>query len=106
MSETKDPIGQIQEWLNDAEKAEISNHNAMCLATVDQDNNPSNRFVLLKDINERGLVFYTNYESNKSKDMMDNENVATTLWWDKLNKSVRVKGKVWRISDEENDQYY
>ena len=68
------PIIQFKDWFNLASKKEINDPNAMCLSTISNDNKPHSRMVLLKDFNEKGFVFYTNYESNKGKDIYSNKN--------------------------------
>merc|ERR1711990_1299141 len=101
-----DPIVQMQKWLDEAIQAGVEEPNAMCLATVGKDMKPSNRYVLLKGLDQRGLTFFTNYESKKSLQMVENPNVAVTFWWTLMERSVRVEGKVSKITDKENDDYY
>jgi pyridoxamine 5'-phosphate oxidase len=80
--------------------------NAMVLATVDQHNHPSARTVLLKDLDERGLVFFTNYESRKGRDIASNPSVALVFNWLPLERQVRIEGTVERVSAEESDAYF
>jgi len=105
MSRTN-PITQFDSWLQDALGAEPSNHNAMALATVAPDGRPSTRMVLLKDHDERGFVFYTNYTSQKGRELKANPNAALCFHWKSLGRQVRIEGPVEPVSDAEADTYY
>ncbi|MEM7658438.1 MAG: pyridoxamine 5'-phosphate oxidase [Bacteroidota bacterium] len=99
------PFEQFESWLKAAiEHCQIE-PNAMTLATV-EDGRPTTRVVLLKGLDARGLMFYTNYESRKAQDMGKNPFVCLNFWWPELERQVRVEGKVERLSDEESDQYF
>jgi pyridoxamine 5'-phosphate oxidase len=89
---TKDPIAEFKAWLAEAEASEPVNPNAMALATVDKDGRPSVRMVLLKGVDERGFVFYTNLESRKSLDIEANAEASLCFYWKTLGKQVRSGG--------------
>lgn len=103
---TDNPYDLFHEWLKEAEKQELNDHNAMALATSDKDGWPSVRMVLLKGLDDRGLVFYTNAESKKGEDLAENPKAAICLHWKSLRKQIRVVGEVENVTDEEADQYY
>jgi len=108
MDSTKlnDLIIEFKDWLAEAEKSEPNDANAMSIATVDADGQPSVRMVLLKDVDERGFVFYTNYESQKGSEILNNPKVALCFHWKSLRRSVRVNGTAEQVSDEEADAYF
>ena len=93
-------------WFRDAEKSEPNDPNAMCLATVDKDNFPAARMVLLKGHDERGFVFYTNSESQKGLQLQNNMKAALCFYWKSLKKQIRIQGNVELVSKEEADFYY
>lgn len=101
-----DPIQQFKVWLADAEQSEPDNHNAMTLATADADGRPSARMVLLKDVDERGFVFYTNLTSHKGRELAVNPHVALVFHWKSLTRQVRVEGAVEPVADQEADDYF
>lgn len=101
-----DPLEQFAVWFDDALKADIHEPNAMTLATVDAENKPAARIVLLKGFDERGFVFYTNYLSQKGLEISNNPNAALVFWWDKLERQVRISGETEKISAEESDAYF
>ena len=100
------PIIQFKEWFNLAISKEINDPNAMCLSTISSDNKPHSRMVLLKDYNDEGFVFYTNYESNKGNDISINSNVCLNFHWKSLLRQVRIEGIIEKLSDEASDKYY
>lgn len=100
-----DPMIQLGLWLDDARNAKAIEPSAMTLATVDANNHPSARIVLLRGL-DSGLVFYTNYLSRKGSELSENANAAACFWWGKLERQVRVEGIVEKVSDEESDQYF
>ena len=104
-SET-DPIAHFNAWFVEAEKAEPNDPNAMTLATVGPDGMPSARMVLLKGVDERGFVFYTNFESRKGRQLLDHPKAALCFHWKTLRRQVRVRGPVESVSDAEADAYY
>lgn len=109
LSETdvnNNPIEQFKTWWNEAIESEIAEPNAMTLATCSREGKPSARIVLLKGINENGLIFYTNYNSRKGKEMEENSFVSLVFLWKEIERQVRVEGKVKKISEEESDVYF
>ena len=100
------PIIQFKEWFNLAISNEINDPNAMCLSTISSDNKPHSRMVLLKDYNDEGFVFYTNYESNKGNDISINSNVCLNFHWKSLLRQVRIEGTIEKLSEEISDKYY
>ncbi|MEM6811526.1 MAG: pyridoxamine 5'-phosphate oxidase [Pseudomonadota bacterium] len=102
----ENPYDLFKEWLTMAEESEPNDPNAMCLATTSKDGYPNARMVLLKGLDERGFVFYTNAESRKGQELDDNDYAALCFHWKSLRKQVRVQGKVVEIDSEEADQYY
>jgi pyridoxamine 5'-phosphate oxidase len=100
------PIGQFSEWMQEAIDADLLDVNAMTLATADKNGVPSARIVLLKSIDKKGLVFFTNYESNKAKDLAENPNASVMFFWKELERQVRVKGIVEKISKKESEEYF
>ena len=104
--ENLNPIIQFKEWFNLAISKEINDPNAMCLSTISSDNKPHSRMVLLKDYNDEGFVFYTNYESNKGNDISINSNVCLNFHWKSLLRQVRIEGTIEKLSEEISDKYY
>lgn len=102
----KQPLDQFRLWFDQAIKAEVLEANAMTLATVDPDGRPSTRVVLLKGLDERGLVWYTNYESRKGLALAVSPWAALQFFWPDLERVVRIEGRVSKISPEESDAYY
>jgi pyridoxamine 5'-phosphate oxidase len=102
----REPAGLIRAWLADATEAGIYLANAMVIATVGASGTPSSRTVLLKDADDRGLVFYTNYRSRKGREISANGRVACLLVWPDLARQVRVNGMASMISPEESDRYF
>ena len=100
-----DPMRQFRVWFNDAEAAAIHEANAMTLATVSAEGQPSARTVLLKGL-DHGFVFYTNYESRKGHDLAANPNAAILFFWKELERQVRVEGPVAKVSREETARYF
>ncbi len=105
-TERNDPFGLFQEWLADAVKSEPNDPNAMSLATVDEEGLPDVRMVLLKDADERGFVFYTNYESQKGQEILGTLKAALVFHWKSLRRQVRVRGIVEQVTDAEADAYF
>jgi len=101
-----DPLLQFDQWLQEAIKAEIPEPNAMTLATVGSDLRPSTRIVLIKGCDERGLVFYTNYESRKGIELAGNPFAALQFHWVELERVVRIEGVVEKTPAQESDAYY
>ncbi len=101
-----DPIPQFQRWFDEAVAAGISQPNAMTLATVSRDVQPSARIVLLKRVDKRGFEFYTNYLSRKGRELGENPHAALTFHWEPLGRQVRIEGDAARVSAEESDAYF
>jgi pyridoxamine 5'-phosphate oxidase len=101
-----DPIAELQRWLDEAEQTGLNTPTSMALATVDPDGRPSVRTVLLKGLDERGVVFYTNRNSRKARALEANPRAALVFHWDPLERQVTVEGAVSRVSDEESDAYF
>jgi len=102
----KTPFSLFERWLKDATKAEMLEPNAMCLATVDGRGRPSARMVLLKEYGEDGFVFFTNYASRKGKELEKNPNATLVFYWDKLERQIRIDGKVKKVLKKVSEQYF
>jgi pyridoxamine 5'-phosphate oxidase len=100
-----EPLEPFRRWFDEAWQGEPNAH-AMSLATTAQDGRPSVRAVLLKGLDERGFVFYTNLESRKSKELFSNPHAALSFLWKSLNRQVRVEGIIELVADEEADAYF
>jgi pyridoxamine 5'-phosphate oxidase len=100
------PLNQFQQWLDEAIKSDIPEPTAMTLATVNHDLRPSTRVVLLKGCDERGLVWYTNYQSRKGQELAGNRFAALQFHWVELERVVRIEGRVEKVADTESDEYY
>ena len=101
-----DPIVQFQTWFNEARASGHLQPDAFALSTSSINSRPSVRFLLLKEVRERHFHFFTNYESNKVKDLSENPQAEMAFFWEKLFRQVRVYGKVTRLTGEESDAYW
>jgi pyridoxamine 5'-phosphate oxidase len=101
-----DPIRQFTAWFTDAAGVGLPDANAMSLATAAADGTPSVRVVLLKGFDERGFVFFTNYKSEKARDLEANARAALALYWTQLERQIRISGTVERTSREESAHYF
>lgn len=101
-----DPIAQFSKWLNEAISAQVAEANAMCVSTVSASGRPSSRILLIKDVDSRGITWFTNYESRKGQELNQNPQAAVLFYWIELERQVRIEGRVERISDEESDKYF
>jgi pyridoxamine 5'-phosphate oxidase len=101
-----DPLLQFEQWLNEAIQAELPEPNAMTLATVGSDLRPSTRVVLIKGFDARGIVWYTNFESRKGRELAGNPFAALQFHWVELERVVRIEGVVEQVSAEESDAYF
>jgi pyridoxamine 5'-phosphate oxidase len=101
-----DPVVQFGRWLGDAQAAGLVEPTATALATATADGRPSARMVLLRGVDQRGFVFYTNYESRKAAELAANPRAALVFWWGELQRQVRVEGRVERTSQEESAAYF
>ena len=102
----RDPIKQFQKWFSEARDAKLPLPEAMSLATVTHEGKPTSRMVLLKQVDEDGFVFFTNYRSAKAKEMEANPNVALVFHWSPFERQVRVEGSVTKTSAEESQAYF
>ena len=109
LSETdakKDAIEQFSAWWQDAINSKIDEVNAATLCTATIDGKPAGRIVLLKGFDSEGFVFFTNYNSNKGKELEANPQACLVFFWKELERQIRVDGTIQKISDAENDEYY
>lgn len=106
VAEPDDPIARFEAWMAEAGKTEPNDPNAVCLATSTPDGRPSARMVLLKGVDARGFVFYTNLESRKGGELAANPHAALCFHWKGIGRSVRVEGPVEPVTPEEADAYY
>ncbi len=102
----KDPFRQFDKWFQEASAAKIAEPNAMTLATVSRDGRPSARTVLLKGVDGRGFVFYTNYESRKGRELDANPRAALVLPWVAMERQVLIEGAVTKVTREESAAYF
>ena len=100
------PLDQFRQWLEQALAAELPEPNAMTVATVGPDGRPSTRIVLIKDFDERGIVWYTNYASRKGRELEHAPFAALQFHWVELERVVRIEGRVEKVSAEQSDAYY
>ncbi len=102
----QDPLALFTDWFEEAKRQEPNDPNAMAVASVGEDGMPSLRMVLLKGFDERGFVFYTNYQSRKGEQLLARPKAALLFHWKSLRRQVRIEGPVTRVSDEEADAYF
>ncbi|OKH14530.1 pyridoxamine 5'-phosphate oxidase [Fischerella major NIES-592] len=100
------PFIQFQKWFDEALTAQLLEPNAMTVATATTDGKPSARMVLLKDFDERGFVFFTNYNSHKGQELAENPQAALVFWWAELERQVRICGHVEKVSENDSDRYF
>jgi pyridoxamine 5'-phosphate oxidase len=101
-----DPFAQFRSWLHEAVNGPFLEPTAMALATATRDGRPSVRMVLLKQVDDRGFVFFTNYESRKGEELLQNPHAALLFYWDALERQVRIEGEVERTSQELSREYF
>lgn len=101
-----DPLTLFHRWFDEAKASGSRLPDAMTLATASKDGKPSARMVLLKQVDEEGFVFFTNYRSNKAKELEENPHAALVLYWVQLDRQVRVEGRVERTTAAESDEYF
>ena len=101
-----EPITKVHEWIEEAENNAVSLPHAMNISSVNAEGKPSSRMVLLKRISPEGLIFFTDYEGNKGKQIQTFPFVALTFWWAKTNKQIRIEGQCEKVSEDENDDYF
>lgn len=102
----KDAIAQFGIWWDEAIHCQLTETNAMTLATASADGIPDARIVLLKDFSEKGFVFFTNYNSQKGKELQENNHACLVFFWKELERQVRIKGTVVKVSKEESEVYF
>lgn len=100
------PIDQFTFWWKEATDSAVDEINAMTLCTATADGTPSGRIVLLKGYDEKGFVFFGNYESNKGIELAQNPKASLVFFWKELERQIRIKGTVEKLSDADNDEYY
>ncbi len=100
------PFKQFERWFGEAMQAEVAEPNAMTLATVGDDGRPAARVVLIKDFDDRGFTFYTNYQSRKGGELAQNPFAALLFFWPELERQVRIEGRVSQVDPAESDAYY
>ncbi len=105
-TEADEPFRLFGEWLDEATKSEPRDPTAMALATVDADGMPNVRMVLLKGLDDRGFVFYTNTTSQKGQELGERPKAALVFYWKSLNRQIRVRGQVEPVGDSEADAYF
>jgi pyridoxamine 5'-phosphate oxidase len=103
---SKNPLNQMSLWLHEAIESKSPEPTAMVLSTVDEEGNPDSRVVLLKEISDSGLIFFTNFNSKKGKQIATNQHISAVFLWHKLERQVRIKGKAEKISTEESESYF
>lgn len=101
-----DPLTQFSAWFDDALKGGDNEPNAMTLATADAQGRPSARIVLLKGVDANGLVFFTNYQSRKGQELAANPHASLLFFWPKLERQVRIEGRIEQVSAQESDDYF
>ena len=101
-----EPWELFSSWFEIAREAKILEPNAMILSTVMQDGQPTSRVVLLKDFDQSGLVFFTNYLSQKGDQLAQNPRASTLFWWEPLQRQIRIEGEVVKIDEEDSDAYF
>lgn len=100
------PLVQFQKWFEQALNAQLIEPSAMTLATADRNGRPSARIVLLKALDERGFIFFTNYESRKGRELAENSNAALVFYWAELERQVCIAGDVTKVSRAESEKYF
>jgi pyridoxamine 5'-phosphate oxidase len=105
LPKTKDPHELFDLWFTEACESNIVEPNAMCISTCNN-NKPSSRYVLLKAHDKNGYIFFTNYNSRKGKELLLNPYACLTFWWGDLERSIRIEGKIEKLSDDESDKYF
>lgn len=100
------PLVQFESWFTEAITAQVSSPNAMTLSTASREGIPSARVLLLRDFNEKGFVFYTNYHSRKAMDMEGNPNAAITFFWPEQERQIRIEGTIEKQDSKDSDDYF
>lgn len=100
------PFDMLRQWLDEATDESVKEPTAMVISTATKEGKPSARVVLMRGLDERGLTFYTNYESRKGHELAENPWASATFWWALLERQIRIEGRVERVSKEESDAYF
>lgn len=100
------PIAQFNKWLAEAISAQVAEANAMSVSTASASGRPSSRIILIKEVDQRGFIWFTNYDSRKGQDLQENPQAALLFYWIELERQVRIEGRIERISAEESDKYF
>ena len=103
---SQEPVLKTHDWIQEAKEKGVGLPHALNLASVSQDGQPSSRMVLLKRLSDEGLVFFTDYEGKKGKEINDNSKVAMNFWWAKTDKQIRIEGQCTKVSEEESNEYF
>ena len=103
---SQEPLIKVNKWIQEALSFDVPLPHAMNLSTVDESGQPSSRMVLLKSISDKGIIFYTDYGSQKGKMIKTNPKVALNFWWAKTDKQIRIQGYCIKTSNEESDEYF
>ena len=101
-----EPISKAHEWIQEAQQSGVALPHAMNISSINFHGKPSSRMVLLKRIGPEGFVFFTDYDGNKGKQIIESPYVALNFWWAKTNKQIRIEGKCSKATEEENDEYF
>ena len=102
----ENPVKQFEKWFCEAVDAKVQEPNAMVISTVNSENRPSSRIVLLRNFDEKGFVFYTNYNSRKGKEIENNPYASLNFFWPEVERQIRIEGKLEKHSGEESDKYF
>ena len=103
---SQEPILKTHNWIQEAKEKGVGLPHALNLASVSQEGQPSSRMVLLKRLSDEGLVFFTDYEGKKGKEINENAKVAMNFWWAKTDKQIRIEGQCVKVSEQESDDYF
>ena len=103
---SQEPLLEVKKFLEQARDKNLSDWNGMTVSTVDDEQRPTSRVVLLKKFTDEGFFFYTNYESKKGKDISKNKNVALNFWWRELQVQIRINGSISKASRSESEEYF
>tara|TARA_Y100000385_G_scaffold241572_1_gene258069 strand:- start:125 stop:763 length:639 start_codon:yes stop_codon:yes gene_type:complete len=102
----KNPVDQFKDWFESYQLLRVKDANAMAIATVNSEGIPQNRIVLLKEVRKNGLVFYTNYGSNKGQQLIENPNISSLFYWREQERQIRITGTVSKLNEQENEVYF
>ena len=103
---SQEPLLEVKYFLEQARDKDLRDWNGMTVSTVDEDQRPSSRVVLLKKFTDDGLFFYTNYKSKKGQDISKNNNVSVNFWWRELQVQIRISGSISKASRSESEEYF